>query len=383
MSMPGFDVPMRIASSQSRGRSMPKIADRSAVAGRWRIEAALDVSRPSHLAFNQSWEDPRLDLEALRPGPGDRMLTVASGGCNVLHFAMTGAHVVAIDRNPAQVAFTAVKLAAAEQLTAEAFRRVFSTGRDGDGILRTLDVPPAVRQPMLLGGWFEGRGVYGLGALGWSGRQIRRWVRWCGATEHVEAAFEATSIETQAERWSEARRRMGGPLERVLLATRLPLLAPGRPGRVSREVAGGSRAVADRVGVVLGTSPAGENWFWQRLLLDEYRTALPPYLEEGVGTLGPVTLLASDLRDFLERTEPGSLDAAALLDTMHWLGPLEREPVWAALHRALRPGGRVTVRFLGAGAGAPPGLFSESILPAMDRTGCYAGASLLVAHERP
>ena len=36
--------------------------------------------------YNQIWEDPRVDAEALNIGPHSSLLTISSGGCNVLNY---------------------------------------------------------------------------------------------------------------------------------------------------------------------------------------------------------------------------------------------------------------------------------------------------------
>ena len=54
-----------------------------------------DTKTPGHdgvqldeLIFTLSWEDPALDVEALRVGSNTRIATVASGGCNALTFLL-------------------------------------------------------------------------------------------------------------------------------------------------------------------------------------------------------------------------------------------------------------------------------------------------------
>src|ERR1700691_3729397 len=55
--------------------------------------------------YNQIWEDPAVDLSALDLKPHHRMITIASGGCNVLNYLVAGpAHVIAVDLNPNHVA---------------------------------------------------------------------------------------------------------------------------------------------------------------------------------------------------------------------------------------------------------------------------------------
>lgn len=328
--------------------------------------------------YNQSWEDPALDLAAVAPRPGQLVLTIASGGCNVLHLALTGATVVALDRNPAQVALTEVKVSAARQLPADRFRRLFSSGRDAGKDLCQLDISPATRALVLGRGWFQGRGLYAAGVFGSACTLLRSWVRMCDASEAVEATFNASDLPTQAAAWEEARRRIRGVLGRALLATPLPPLLFGVPIRVWRQVPGGSVAFADWVDHSLTKLPAKKNWFWQRALLDNYRTASPHYLEANMEVLGPVHTLVAELEHVLACSPPAAFDAAVLLDAMYWVSPERRSAVWLGLHRSLRRNGRVTLRRFASTSGAPRDLFDEIPLDTMDRSGCYAGASLLL-----
>ena len=50
--------------------------------------------------YNQIWEDPAVDLEALELKPHHRLITIASGGCNVLNYLAAGPErIIAIDRS--------------------------------------------------------------------------------------------------------------------------------------------------------------------------------------------------------------------------------------------------------------------------------------------
>jgi S-adenosylmethionine-diacylglycerol 3-amino-3-carboxypropyl transferase len=60
--------------------------------------------------YAQCWEDEALLLEALDVGPGDRVLSVASGGDNSLALAIAGADVVALDLSFPQLALCELKL---------------------------------------------------------------------------------------------------------------------------------------------------------------------------------------------------------------------------------------------------------------------------------
>ena len=80
--------------------------------------------------YNQIWEDPDVDLEALELKPHHRLITIASGGCNVLNYlAADPAKIVAVDLNPNHIALTRLKLSALENLPV--LRRVLPLLRPG------------------------------------------------------------------------------------------------------------------------------------------------------------------------------------------------------------------------------------------------------------
>ena len=82
--------------------------------------------------YNQIWEDPEVDLAALELKPHHRVLTIASGGCNVLNYlAADPARIVAVDLNPNHVALTKLKLSALRNLPSyEEFFRFFGQAND-------------------------------------------------------------------------------------------------------------------------------------------------------------------------------------------------------------------------------------------------------------
>jgi len=68
------------------------------------------------LRYANCWEDGRILTEALQPGPGDRVLSVASAGDNSLALLASGAEVLAVDLNPAQLAATELRREAIARL---------------------------------------------------------------------------------------------------------------------------------------------------------------------------------------------------------------------------------------------------------------------------
>src|SRR4051812_25485797 len=80
------------------------------------------------LVYPQIWEDPLVDLEAMELSGDHRVITIASGGCNALSYMTASpASLIAVDLNPAHIALTQLKLAAARHLPVyEQFRRFFA-----------------------------------------------------------------------------------------------------------------------------------------------------------------------------------------------------------------------------------------------------------------
>src|SRR6476660_5602172 len=86
--------------------------------------------------YNQIWEAPEVDLAALELKPHHRVLTIASGGCNVLNYlAADPARIVAVDLNPHHVALTRLKLTALRHLPDhESFFRFFGAADDNANV---------------------------------------------------------------------------------------------------------------------------------------------------------------------------------------------------------------------------------------------------------
>ncbi len=69
------------------------------------------------LRLQPDMEDPDVDLEALELKPHHRLITIASGGCNVLNYlAADPAKIVAVDLNNNHIALTRLKLSALTNL---------------------------------------------------------------------------------------------------------------------------------------------------------------------------------------------------------------------------------------------------------------------------
>lgn len=92
------------------------------------------------LVYPQIWEDPIVDLEALELDAESKVVTIASGGCNVLSYlTQTPAHITAVDLNGAHIALNLLKLAAVQHLpNHDAFFDFFGHA-DRPGNIRAYD----------------------------------------------------------------------------------------------------------------------------------------------------------------------------------------------------------------------------------------------------
>src|SRR5262245_52521744 len=75
----------------------------------------------SGLVYPQIWEDPEVDMAAMELAEGQRIVAIASGGCNVLaYLTRAPASIDAVDLNPAHIALNRLKLAAVSRLPQQA-----------------------------------------------------------------------------------------------------------------------------------------------------------------------------------------------------------------------------------------------------------------------
>ena len=84
----------------------------------------LDAGRgPPHVLFGRMYEDPEIERAAF--APGGRVFCIASAGCTAMHLAPYH-EVVAVDINPAQLAYAMQRIAGAPMVrgTAEHLMRL-------------------------------------------------------------------------------------------------------------------------------------------------------------------------------------------------------------------------------------------------------------------
>ncbi len=365
------------------------------------------------LVYAQIWEDPRVDLAALEIDRSTRLVTIASGGCNVMSYLLADpARILAVDLNPAHIALLQLKLAAVRHLDAyENFFRLFGEGRGA----RNRDTFGRLRPHL-----DERTRTY------WEGRNFRGWQRLsaletnlythgllgrCIGLGHAvarlhgrrpERLLEARTLEEQRRLFDEVIAPVfDNPLVRA--AARLPVayfglgIPPAQFDALQSHAAGDVAAlVRARVRRLACDFPLEDNYFaWQAFgrRYDPARRSLPPYLEAtSFATLkARVDRVEPCLASLTERLalEPANaLDAYVLLDAQDWMNRRQLRDLWSQINRTAAPGARVIFRTAGEPSPLPamldPGLLSpwrreeqrSRELHAQDRSAIYGGFHL-------
>jgi S-adenosylmethionine-diacylglycerol 3-amino-3-carboxypropyl transferase len=331
------------------------------------------------LVYPQIWEDPEVDLKALRLTPESRILTIASGGCNVLNYLTESPkHVTAVDLNPHHIALCHLKVASLKHLPSyESFFRFFGHA-DERGNVRAFHKHVVHHlDPVTLDYWMSrgltgrrinlfARNIYKHGALGrfigllhviarLSGKNPKRLLtarnldeqRWLFETL-IEPIFETRAMRAVCK----------------LPVSYFGLGIPPAQFDALSASSGGNMAglMRDRLEKLACDFPFTDNYFaWQafgRGYDKVDRVAVPRYLQERYH---------GDLRDRLDRVDfkqtsvtqhlkglpEDSLDRYVLLDAQDWMTPEQLTELWGEILRTAKPGTRVIFRTAGA----------ESVLP--------------------
>jgi S-adenosylmethionine-diacylglycerol 3-amino-3-carboxypropyl transferase len=331
--------------------------------------------------YNQIWEDPRVDAEALGLGPHSRLLTISSGGCNVLNYLVhRPAKIVAVDLNANHMSLLRLKLAALRHLPDyEAFYNFFGHGQHRDNVANyhrylrdhldpltrsfweTSDWPGRTIGPKRIG-YFQ-RGLYNQAKLG----QFFRVVHGIARTIRRDPSrlLTARSRADQERIFDEVfdplfRNKLIRWLGRQPVAVYSLGIPPSQHEAMLRESGNDGAKLFDtyheRVRRLACGFPLEDNYFaWQafgRRYDHEQRKAIPDYLkEENYQTLREmvdrVETHVASLTDYLGAAAPGSLNGFILLDSQDWMPPPVIDELWGEIARVGAPDTRVIFRTAG------------------------------------
>ena len=327
------------------------------IAGR----AAFDQIR-----YAQVWEDADILVEALRPRPGDTVVSIASAGDNALALLAEGPErVIAVDLNPAQLACLRLRVAA------------YRTLRHGE-LLELMGSRPSARRAELLDRaaatlgaddqafWAARREEvlrHGLGGAGRFERYFRlfrsRILPLAHAPRTVRALLEPRSPQERARfydgRWDNLRWRL-------LVKTFFSRPVMGRFGRDPAFFAHVQGSVADHVArntrQALVEQEPSRNPYLAWILTGTHGDALPRALrEENFETIrGALDRLELAECAFEALADRGvKADAFNLSDIFEYMSAPAHEAAYRAVLSIARPGARIAYWNMMAPRRAPAG----------------------------
>lgn len=378
------------------------------------------------LVYPQIWEDPDVDMKALRLTPESRMITIASGGCNVMSYLTANpAEITAVDLNRAHVALGRLKLAAAKHFpNYETFYRFFGEADEKANIAAYNRFLKDNLDPDTIAYW-EGRDL-----ANWGRKRITLFSRdlyhhgllgYCIGAGHLVARLygidpkhmvKTRSLEEQRTFFDTALAPLFDKrLVRWATSKKMSLYGLGIPpaqydALVSANAEGDMSAVLkDRLEKLACDFSMKDNYFaWQAFGRGYAPQSgepagesgpLPPYLkrahfEEIRQRAGRVRVLNRNFTEHLQSTGDDSLDAYVLLDAQDWMTDAQLNALWSEITRTARPGGRVVFR-TAAEPSLLPGRVADEILSRwtyeeeeslelgrQDRSSIYGGFHLYV-----
>lgn len=330
------------------------------------------------LVYPQIWEDPVVDMAAMEIKPHHHVVTIASGGCNVLSYLTASpARITAVDLNRTHVALTRLKLAGLASLPGwEEFYRFFG---EADDRQNTRDYRRYLR-PTIDGEtrkYWEGRSLLGRKRVRHFQNNIYRkglLGRFIGVGHvmaklygcDLKALLACRSVEQQRQFFdTQIAPLFQRPFVKWLTDRKVSLYGLGIPPAQYEALADGGR-MADvlhkRLERLTCGFPLRENYFtWQafgRSYAPGASGPLPPYLTEDnfaqLRTNGArVSVSRISLTDALEAMPAKSVDRFVLLDAQDWMTDIQLNALWRAISRAATSDARVIFRTAG----------TETILP--------------------
>ncbi len=324
--------------------------------------------------YPQIWEDPEIDLEAMKITPDSRIMTIASGGCNVMNYLTENPGAVkAVDLNPAHVALTRLKITALKHLPDyESFFLFFGHADEKRNIKNYEEYIKPHLDPFSRKYWeswslldgkrinYFTKNLYQFGLLGRTISFVHIVAKIYG--KDPREILKATSLEEQKEVFD---RTLGPIFEKkaVKWLCNMPvsLYGLGIPPSQFDELhkAGGgdmANLLRSRLERLACDFPIQDNYFaWQAFGQGydiENKRAIPRYLtEENYNKLkenaGKVEVYHSSLTAFLEAQREESLDCYVFLDAQDWMNKAQLNDLWEQVLRTARPGARVVFRTAG------------------------------------
>ena len=377
--------------------------------------------------YNQIWEDPRVDLEALELDADSRVLTISSGGCNALNYLTAGpASVTAVDLNRYHIYLLKLKLAALRSLPDhDDFFSFFGLGKHESNLKNYRHyVSPILDDdarafwegngPLgyLLQGkrinYFETGGLYDHSRNGYFLRFFHRFAHMVGL--RPEDLLTANSSEDQKAAFD---RHIAPFFDSIVVRMlgRLPVttfglgIPPQQLEELKKDLGGGSlvNVYRERTRRLACDFPIDDNYFaWQafgRKYDTEGRRAVPDYLKaENFDLLKAnahrIRTVVGSITDQIRSEPRHSFNRFVFLDAQDWMNATTMTDLWHQIAEKGEPGSRIIFRTAGESSplerNLPADLLSKfryendlsKELSGKDRVSIYGGFHLYILNEQ-
>lgn len=366
----------------------------------------------SGFVYPQIWEDPEVDIPAMKIDGNTNIMTICSGGCNMLNYLTESpASVTAVDLNPAHAALGRLKIAALKHLPDYESFFLFFGCADNPQNIENYDKYIAPNLDKFSRDYWEkkvfphGRrinmfkkNIYRFGLLGKFIGVVHRVSKLYG--ENPRNILKATSMEEQREIFN----RTLSPLfdkKFVKMMCNKPesLYGLGIPPAQFDDLNHSARGdmaslLKSRLERLACQFPIEENYFaWQafnRGYDREKRLAVPRYLREDnyetlKSNIDKAQVVHSTITEFLDSKAPKSMDCFVFLDAQDWMNDEQLNDLWSAVLRAANDGARVIFRTAGEESPLTEALSKENLSPwdydpnlatprnELDRSSIYGG----------
>ncbi|MCO5730315.1 DUF3419 family protein [Rhizobium sp. SSA_523] len=328
----------------------------------------------SGLVYPQIWEDPDVDMAGMELAEGHRIVTIGSGGCNMLaYLSRHPAAIDVVDLNPHHIALNRLKLAAFANLPAHAdvVRMLGAQGGTGAGNGQAFDRFIAPQLDSATRAYWSRRGLSGRRRIAVFDRNIYR-TGLLGRfilAGHILARLHGVDLTEIAHARSLRDQRQffddrvaplfDKPFIRWMTGKKSSLFGLGIPPQQYDELA--SLAPEGAIAPVLRQRleklachfPLRDNYFaWQafvRRYPRPHEGALPTYLKpEHYRSIrdnaARVTVHHATFTERLAQKAAGSVDRFVLLDAQDWMNDDQLNALWAEMTRTAGGAARVIFR---------------------------------------
>jgi S-adenosylmethionine-diacylglycerol 3-amino-3-carboxypropyl transferase len=323
------------------------------------------------LVYPQIWEDPVVDMAALRIQPSDHIVAIASGSCNILSYLSADpAKISGVDLNGAHIALGRLKLCALKHLPDYQSFHAFFGQADARANIDAYQSHIRPHLDPVSAGYWNARRAYGRRRIEAFSRNFYRYGllgKFIGSGHLLgrvygckpEAVLAARSLSEQREIFdTKIAPIFDKGFSRWLARQPASLFGLGIPPSQYRKLAGdlpgGIAAVLrQRLERLACDFDIKDNYFaWQafgRRYASGSDASLPPYLQaqnyEAVQARGDrVALHQKSMTEFLADQPAQSVDCVVLLDAQDWMNDHDLTGLWGEITRTARPGARVIFR---------------------------------------